>query len=277
MKLSEYRKHITQQLSAQTTTPQIEADLLLMHVFNQTRAQLYCLLNDPISTEHQQQCNALIKQRLTGKPIAYLVGHQSFWTMDLMVTEDTLIPRPETECLVEWILNHVPDHDAFLAADMGTGSGAIAIALGLEKKTWKIDATDQSLEALAIARKNAVKNNVKNVSFYCGDWCEALTKKNYDLIVSNPPYIAQNDPHLKQLQFEPQDALVSGTDGLDAINIITIQAKECLKPRGFLVIEHGYDQSEKVVKLFEAAGYTDIQAHHDLSDVPRFVTGKRQK
>lgn len=274
MKLSEYRKHITQQLSSQTTTPQLDADLLLMHALKKSRAQLYCILNETISTTHQQQCNELMKQRLKGKPIAYLVGSQSFWTMDLMVTEDTLIPRPETECLVEWILHHVPDHDNLLVADLGTGTGAIAIALALEKKSWKIDATDQSPESLAIAKRNAEKHDAKNISFYVGDWCDALQKKNYNLIVSNPPYIAENDAHLKQLSFEPQSALVSGKAGLDALQKIVSQAKNFLVPGGYLVIEHGFDQAEKVMTLFEKAGLSDVKNHRDLSDVPRFVTGK---
>lgn len=274
MKISEYRKHITQQLSAQTTTPQLDADLLLMHVLKKSRAQLYCILNETISATHQQQCNELIKQHLKGKPIAYLLGSQAFWTMDLTVTEDTLIPRPETECLVEWILHHVPDHDHFLAADLGTGTGAIAIALALEKKSWKIDATDQSAEALVIAKKNAEKHGANNISFYVGDWCNALQKRNYDVIVSNPPYIAENDAHLTHLQFEPQDALVSGKEGLDAIQKIVSQAKNFLIPGGYLVIEHGFDQAEKVITLFEKAGLSDVKNHRDLSDVPRFVTGK---
>jgi len=274
MKLSEYRKHITQQLSTQTTTPQLDADLLLMHALKKSRTQLYCILNETISTTHQQQCNELIKQRLKGKPVAYLVGSQSFWTMDLTVTEDTLIPRPETECLVEWILHHAPDYENFLAADLGTGTGAIAITLALEKKSWKIDATDQSPEALVIAKRNAEKHGAKNIAFYVGDWCEALQKKNYNVIVSNPPYIAENDPHLKQLQFEPQDALVSGKEGLDAIQKIVSQAKNFLTPGGYLVIEHGFDQAERVIALFEKAGFIDVNNHRDLSDVPRFVTGK---
>jgi release factor glutamine methyltransferase len=245
-----------------------------MHALKKSRTQLYCILNETISAADQQQCNELIKQRLKGKPIAYLIGAQSFWTMDLTVTEDTLIPRPETECLVEWILNHIPDHDHFLVADLGTGTGAIAIALALEKKSWQVDATDQSFEALAIAKKNAEKHGAKNISFYAGDWFDALQKKNYDVIVSNPPYIAENDVHLKQLQFEPQDALVSGKEGLNAIQKIVSQAKNFLKSGGYLVIEHGFDQAEKVIALFENAGLTDVKNHRDLSDVPRFVTGK---
>lgn len=274
MKLFEYRKQITKQLSVKTSTPQLDADLLLMHAMQKSRAQLFANPDAILSKEELQQINILLKRRLAGEPIAYLIGSQPFWTMDLIVTTDTLIPRPETECLVEWILHHVPTHDDFHVADLGTGTGAIAIALGLEKKSWQIDAVDESQEVLAIARKNAVKHGAKNVSFYLSNWCDGLPKKNYDVIVSNPPYVAENDPHLTQLQFEPQTALVSGTDGLNAITHIVSQAKSCLKPGGYLVIEHGYDQSEKVAALFENTGLTDVKSHHDLSDVPRFVTGK---
>lgn len=274
MNLSEYRKHITKQLSAKTTTPQMDADLLLMHAMKKTRAQLFANLHAALSKDELQKINALVKRRLAGEPVAYLLGSQPFWTLDLIVTTDTLIPRPETECLVEWVLQHVPDHDDFHAADLGTGTGAIAIALGSEKKLWEIDAVDQSAEALAIARKNAIKHDVKNVSFYLSNWCEELPRKNYDVIISNPPYIAENDTHLKQLQFEPHNALVSGKEGVEAITHIVSQAKSFLKPNGYLIIEHGFDQAEKVAAIFKNTGFVDIKNHRDLSDVPRFVTGK---
>ena len=274
MTLSELRKNLTRQLSPHTATPQLEVDLLFMHVLKKSRTQLYRMLNETIPLSQQQACYALCQQRIQGKPIAYLTHSQSFWTMDLFVNEDTLIPRPETECLVEWILHHIPNQDHLQIADLGTGSGAIAIALAMERKSWKIEATDFSAEALAIAKKNADKYGAKNIAFYLGDWCDALPKNAYDVIVSNPPYIAENDPHLKQLQFEPQEALTSGKEGLDAIQKIISQSLTFLKPNGYLIIEHGYDQAEKVITLFERAGLKKVSNHRDLSDVPRFVTGR---
>jgi len=275
MEISHYRKSITKKLSAHTDTPQLDAELILMHVLRKTRAELYLALTDTISKLDQQECNALIARRLKGEPLAYLLGFQPFWTMDLKVTTDTLIPRPETECLVEWVLYKFSNHEKLSVADLGTGTGAIAIALSQQKKQWKIDATDQSYEALAVAKKNADAYHAKNVSFYQGDWCDALPHKEYDVIISNPPYIAENDVHLKKLTFEPQSALISGKTGLDAIAIITAQTKNYLKPNGYLVIEHGFDQTDAVMQLFESTGFTDVMSHRDLADIPRFVTGKQ--
>lgn len=276
MEISRYRKSVTKKLSAHTSTPQLDAELILMHILKKTRAQLYLALTDMLSESDQQACDALIERRIKGEPLAYLLGFQPFWTMDLTVTTDTLIPRPETECLVEWVLHKFSNHEKLSVADLGTGTGAIAIALSQQKEQWQIHATDQSYEALAIAKKNADVYRAKHISFYQGDWCDALPHKEYDVIISNPPYIAENDAHLKKLTFEPQAALVSGKEGLDAISILTHQTKNHLKPAGYLVIEHGFDQADLVVQLFENAGFTDIASHRDLADIPRFVTGKLQ-
>lgn len=266
--IAEYRKKFAQQL------PQIDVDLIFMTALQKTRAELFALLNNSLLQSEENSIRALIQRRLKGEPIAYLIGTQAFWTMELIVTRDTLIPRPETECLVDWILHHFAQHEKINVADLGTGTGAIAIALALEKKNWHIDATDHSPEALAVAKKNIVKYGAKNVSLYLSNWYENLPKKKYDLIVSNPPYIAQQDPHLKQLRFEPQNALVSGKDGLDAIRYIAHHAKHFLAHEGYLVMEHGFDQAEKVARIFQDAGFVSIKNHRDLSDIPRFVTGK---
>lgn len=274
MTIIHWRQAISKKISKQTQTPQLDAELLLMHVLKKTRAQLYANSNDPLLKSDEKKLDDLVIRRSRGEPMAYLLGNQAFWTMELMVTTDTLIPRPETECLVEWILTHYGHCDSLNIADLGTGSGAIAIALASEKPHWKITATDLSEEALAIAKQNVEKYGLKNISLYSGSWCDALPEKNYDLIASNPPYIAEKDPHLKQLKFEPKNALVSGSDGLDAIRQITQQANLFLRPNGHLIIEHGYDQATLVANLFLEAGYNTIENHRDLSDIPRFVTGK---
>lgn len=273
MNILDYRKIITKKLSLISDSPQLDSELLFMHALNKSRAELLMRSNELLSEENITAIDDLIKRRLKGEPIAYLLGTQPFWTMDLIVSHDTLIPRPETECLVEWILHHFAKEDSLQIADLGTGTGAIAIALGLEKKNWHIDATDQSQEALAIAKKNIVKYGAKNVSLYRSDWCQGLPKNNYDIIVSNPPYIAHQDPHLSALQFEPQTALVSGADGLNDIRKIAMSAKNYLAKQGTLVIEHGFDQADAVVAIFKNAGFQEIKNHRDLADIPRFVTG----
>jgi len=273
MLLAEYRKKIIEQLSPITESARAEAELLLMHALDKTREQLIVESTQALSQEAQKAVDSVVDRRLSGEPIAYILGSQPFWTLDLRVTPDTLIPRPETECLVDWILTHHRDHVDLTIADLGTGTGAIALALASEKPAWKIDAVDESFEALAVAKKNADKHQIKNISFYPGNWCEALPSKQYDVIVSNPPYIPEKDPHLAALTFEPQTALVSGPDGLEAIKIIAKQAKNFLKPGASLVIEHGYDQAEAVANILEKEGYSTIRNHPDLSEILRFVTG----
>lgn len=279
MNISEHKRHITKQLEKCSDSPQRDAELLVMHVTQKTRSQLLVHYDEKLNDHAETLLQQLVARRLKREPMAYILGHQPFWTMDLLVTVDTLIPRPETECLVEWILANVRGSDSdcvseiICIADLGVGSGAIAIALALENPSWKVDATDESYEALAVAKKNIEKYNVKNVSLYQGDWYDALPARKYDVIVSNPPYIAKQDPHLTQLTDEPTMALVSGEKGLDAIEKIAHQAKNFLKERGILIVEHGYDQGLLVVDIFKQAGFSQIINHYDLSDHMRFVTG----
>lgn len=274
MTLSDFRKLTIKKLMLVTQTPQLDSELLFMHALQLSRAELIIRSENILSKTEIAQINALIERRIKGEPIAYLLESQPFWTLDLTVTSDTLIPRPETECLVDWIISHIKNRDNCDIADLGTGTGAIALALGVENKTWRIDSTDISFEALAIAKKNADAHGIKNVSFFQGDWCDALPRhKKYDVIVSNPPYIAENDPHLEKLTYEPVSALVSGKTGLDDIKKIVSSCHAFLKPSGFLVIEHGFDQAQDVEAIFKKSGFTNVQNHRDLADIPRFVTG----
>ena len=274
MRVDALRKKLCEQLFLHSDSPQLDADLILMHVLKKSRAQLLISLNDSIDENSLKNIDDLISRRCHGEPIAYLLGHQPFWTLDLIVTTDTLIPRPETECLIEWALENFSGKNNLDVADLGTGTGAIAIALATEKPNWIIDATDFSSHALMIAKENAKKYAVKNISFYEGDWFDALPHKKYDLIFSNPPYIAENDSHLAKLQFEPQSALVSGINGLDAILKIVNQATCFLKSGGTLIIEHGFDQADAVKLIFENAGFKAIKNHRDLAGNNRFTTGK---
>lgn len=264
----------TEKLKNYSPTPHLDAELLLMHCINNTREYIFTYPEKLLNQQETNQLENLIERRKSGEPIAYIIGYKEFWSLNLEVTPDVLIPRPETEHLIEWALIQLPEKKLSIA-DLGVGSGAIAIALADERPDWEIDATDINEKAIALAKRNAKRYQLENIHFYLGSWCEPLPKKNYNAIFSNPPYIDHYDTHLAKLKFEPRYALDGGKNGLDAIKIIIPQAKNYLAPEGYLVIEHGYDQQEKIMKLFEEAGYKDIEDHVDLAGLPRFTTAKK--
>jgi len=226
-------------------------------------------------TENQSlQFNAALERRIAGEPLAYILGTRGFWDMELQVTSDVLIPRPDTECLVEQALARIPLDASWQIADPGTGSGAIALAIARERPQCEMTATDLSKAALSIAEENAELHGVKNISFVQGSWFQPLKRRVFEMIVCNPPYIAANDPHLKQgdLLAEPVLALVSGEDGLDAIREIVTASISCLQPGGFLLLEHGFDQAIKVTNLLELAGFNSVFTEKDYGGNDR-VTG----
>jgi len=232
-----------------------------------------------LSAEQEQIFQTLLKKRLQGHPIAHIIEQREFWGLDLKVSKDTLIPRPDTETLIEAVLdlncfNRLDSNCAIL--DLGTGSGAIALALKSELTHCQITAVDQSLAALEIAKQNAIKNQL-NVTFLESDWFSAVKNQYYHCIVSNPPYIEDNDPHLKQgdVRFEPISALTSGKDGLDDIRLIIHQAWSHLHAQGWLLIEHGYNQADNINKLFEKQGYKNIRLCKDLGGNPRITLGQK--
>ncbi|OGT52736.1 MAG: protein-(glutamine-N5) methyltransferase, release factor-specific [Gammaproteobacteria bacterium RIFCSPHIGHO2_12_FULL_41_15] len=255
-------------------TPRLEVEIFLQEILAFSRAQLIAFSERELTRMQQRQLMTWIEKRLQNEPVAYIVGHQPFWTLDLIVTPDTLIPRPETEHLVDWICETLPSQLRLRIADLGVGSGAIALALASERSLWHIDATDKSAAALEIAAKNAQRYGFKNVNFFCGDWCSALPEKNYDLIVSNPPYIAEKDPHLAKLTFEPQNALVAHDDGMSALRSIISQAKHYLAKEAYLVLEHGAVQQAMTQQFLREEGYSDICLHSDFSGLPRFVVAR---
>lgn len=253
--------------------PELEAALLLCHLLEKPRSYLFAWPEKELTPEQQQCYMGLIERRLAQEPIAYITGQREFWSLNLEVNPHTLIPRPETELLVERSLYHLQLISQPHIADLGTGSGAIALALASECQDAQIAATDISAEALAQARENGSRLGFTQLTFHRGSWCEALpAEASYDLIVSNPPYIEADDPHLDQgdLPQEPKLALVSGRDGLDAIRTIIQQVStERLSPGGWLLLEHGYQQAEAVQQLLEAAGFCHIATHSDLAGLPR--------
>lgn len=262
------------QLAPISSTPKLDAEVLLAYVLNVQRSYLYAHLDRQLSEIEQSSFANSIEKRTKGYPIPYLTGHCEFWSLDLIVTPDTLIPRPETELLVELILEYSKE-TPLLVADLGTGSGAIALALAHEKPNWTLYATDISEAALNVAKKNATRLEINNIIFSQGKWCEALPQTRFDIIVSNPPYIAENDPHLEPrvLATEPALALISGESGLKDIQHIINEAKSYLKPGGTLLLEHGFSQAESVQRKFLEAGYKDIVSKQDFSGLNRVTSG----
>lgn len=256
-----------------------EAELLLLHVLDRPRSWLFAHATDPLAANDQAAFEALLARRVAGEPVAYLTGRRGFWTLDLEVDPATLIPRPETELLVELALERLPPDQALQLADLGTGSGAIALALASERPRAQVLATDASPGALAVAARNAARIELDNVRFAEGghDWYAPLQGVRFDLIASNPPYIASNDPHLEQgdLRFEPSTALASGMDGLDDIRRIVEGGQAHLRPGGWLLIEHGWDQGAAIRALFEATGFAEVQTVQDLEQRDRITLGRR--
>jgi release factor glutamine methyltransferase len=254
-----------------------EAEILLGHALDKSRAWLYAHGDDEVSDTAAETFRSLLKQRVAGTPVAYLIGYREFWTLKFVVTPAVLIPRPETELLVELALRHIPQSKKVDIVDLGTGSGAIALAIAHERPQSRVVATDASEEALSVARINAARLGIGNVEFIWSDWFDGLSRMMFDVIVSNPPYIASNDNHLSQgdLRFEPRGALASGIDGLDSIRAIVRSAPEHLKPGGDFLMEHGFDQGAAVRELFAQSGFVDISTSRDSEARERVTSGRK--
>lgn len=254
-----------------------DADLLLAHALGRSRAWLLAHGGDAVAAADAAGFAALVERRAAGEPVAYLTGSRGFWSLDLAVTPATLVPRPETESLVELALERIPRDAEARIADLGTGSGAIALAIAKERPRARVVATDASAEALSVARDNAKRNAIGNVEFRHGDWFAPLEGETFDLVASNPPYIALGDPHLRQgdLRFEPATALSSGSDGLDAIRTIARDAPAHLRAGGWLLLEHGWEQGEAVRALLREAGFVQIATERDLEGRDRVTLGRQ--
>lgn len=259
----------------------LDAQVLLAHVTGRDRAWLAARADELLAEEFEAPFAALVARRQAGEPIAYLTGTREFWGLPLLVSPAVLIPRPETETLVEIALERLPADRALRVLDLGTGSGAVALALARERPAASVVATDDSEAALAIARENARRLSVANVKFVQSDWYDGLaaiaSATRFDLIVSNPPYVAAGDPHLAQgdLRFEPPAALSPGGEGLQAIRRIIAGASAWLVPGGSLAFEHGYDQAAQVRELLATAGWQDIEVRRDLASIERVSVARR--
>lgn len=253
-----------------------DARLLLAFALGRPASWLYAHGGDPIEAEALQRFDALLEARRAGQPVAYLTGRRGFWTLDLEVNADTLIPRPETELLVELALARLPASAPCRVADLGTGSGAIALAIAKERPQAEVVATDASSGALAVAQRNASAHAIANVSFRHGSWFDPLAGERFDAIASNPPYIADGDAHLAQgdLRFEPAAALSSGSDGLDDIRELIGKAGDFLQIGGWLLLEHGVDQGAAIRQLFAAAGFVEVATERDLEARDRVTLGR---
>lgn len=261
---------------SQHDAAKLESEILLAQVLEKPRSYLYTWPDELLSIDKITQFNSLIEDRYAGMPVAYLTGSREFWGLPLSVTPDTLIPRPETERLVEIALQYIPQNSTARIADLGTGSGAIALALATERPQAIIEATDIDAATLAVARRNVSALGLSNVNLHHGHWCEVLTEKSFDMIVSNPPYVTADDPHLHQgdLRFEPAQALTSGKDGLKDIREIIQTATQHLANGAYLLIEHGYDQADRVTELFQKAGYSEVSCFQDYAERERATIGR---
>lgn len=261
---------------AATRIDRVDAEALLLHVLGQPRGWLFTHGGDALTPDQSSRFDELIARREAGEPVAYLTGSRGFWTLDLEVTPDTLIPRPETELLVELALARIPHGAASRIADLGTGSGAIGLAIASERPTARVVATDASEAALAVARRNAQGNDIANIEFRHGSWLAPLADERFDLIASNPPYIENGDPHLVEgdLRFEPMSALASGDDGLDDLRTLVSAAPSRLVVGGWLLVEHGWEQGDAVRALFASAGFSDVETIRDLEGRDRVTLGR---
>lgn len=288
-RLDQARHQLAIALNLPADEARIEAQALLSQVLGGiSRAWIICHEEQALTHEQHSRFETLLHRRLQGEPIAYIFGRREFYGLDFSVTPDVLIPRPETETLVEAALLRIPEDRSCRVLDLGTGSGAIAITIAAHRPQAAVVAVDRSAAAISVARNNAWRllapsavegegASVGNLLLLQSDWFSALKGKAFDVIVSNPPYIPAADPHLQQgdLRFEPASALASGRDGLDDIRAIVAEAPACLAPGGWLLLEHGYDQAEQVAGLLQAAGFEEVGHAADLAGIQRVTLGRK--
>lgn len=266
----------TKEFATISDTPALDAEVLLSHALNKERSYLRSWPEQALTPEQMDIFQGYLEKRLRGEPIAYIIGYREFWSRNFVVDHHVLIPRHDTELVVELSLKRIPRNTALKIIDLGTGSGIIAVTLAAERPKTEVFACDINEQALNIAKINAKKHHVSRIKFFQSDWFDAIPETHFDFIISNPPYIAHDDPHLKQgdLRFEPQNALISAKQGLHDLSNLIERARHHLNPNGFLILEHGYDQKAQVKSLFNEQGYQNVETYLDLGGNPRVTCGQ---
>jgi release factor glutamine methyltransferase len=265
----------TRRLAASSDSARLDAELLLARAIDMPRSYLFAHPEEPLDALAAERFRAALDRRRAGEPMAYITGTREFWSLELLVTPATLVPRPETELLVDLALREIPRRAEWDILDLGTGSGAIAIAIARERPLASVVATDISPEALDVARQNARQLDVPNVEFLAGDWTEPVRGRTFKIIVSNPPYVRRGDDALDALRFEPRPALSAGEDGLDAIRVLARDCGALLEPGGVLLLEHGAEQRAGVAGTLREHGWTVVACHSDLSGLPRVSVARK--
>lgn len=266
----------TKLLFDKSETPRIDAEVLLQHAIQKDMAWIIAHGNEYASTEQIKAFYEIIEQRVNGEPIAYITGHKEFWSLQLKVNQDVLIPRGDTETLVDLALSVIPKQQDANILDLGTGSGAIALAVAKERPQSKVIAVDAHKKALDVAKHNQTLNSIENVEFIQSDWFNSVTESQFDAILSNPPYVAAGDPHLERgdLRFEPNSALIGKGSGFDDLRLIIEQAPNYLKDNAYLIVEHGADQAQQVIDAFKQRGFSKVANHLDINKLPRCCIGQ---
>ncbi len=262
------------QLAGVSESPRLDAESLLAWILDAPRSYLIAHREDELASESTMRFSDAIARRHQGEPVAYITGTKEFWSLALKVSHDTLVPRPETELLVELALTLIPKDGACGVLELGTGSGAIAIAIASEREQCELVATDSNENALVIAGENVERHSLCNIRLVHGDWTGPVAGQSFDIVVSNPPYIRDDDPALEDLKDEPKSALAAGPDGLDAIRTIARDARTVTARNGTLLLEHGADQQDAVAAVLRDNGWTDIKCFKDLAGQPRVTTAR---
>ena len=275
LQISTVLSDATRRLEEVSDSARLDAELLLARAIDMPRSYLFAHPEEELDALAVGRFNEALDRRLAGEPMAYITGTREFWSLDLMVTPATLVPRPETELLVDLALREIPRRAEWDILDLGTGSGAIAIAIAKERRLARVTATDASTEALDVARQNARQLEIPNVEFLAGDWTAPVAGRRFNIIVSNPPYVRADDEALDALHCEPRSALAAGDDGLDAIRILARDCAALLEPGGVLLIEHGAEQRESVAAVLREHGWVEIACHTDYAGLPRVTVARK--
>ena len=265
----------TARLSRSSESPRLDAEILLCRTIDMPRSYLFAHPEDELDKMTLERFENVIARRVEGEPMAYIMGMKEFWSLDLAISPATLVPRPETELLVDLALREIPRKAEWDVLDLGTGSGAIAVAIASERPMCRITAIDVSKEALAVARENVRNLSLGNVELAHGSWTAPVRGQTFNVIVSNPPYVRSDDTALLKLQHEPQSALAAGVDGLDAIRVLAADCGAILAADGVFLIEHGREQKDDIATLLEKHGWTDICCHNDLAGHPRVTVARK--